>query len=140
MSGTKSDSGGASGKVRDLGLHLLDRQVEGPDGAAVGNVDDLELTVPDDGSPPYVTAILTGPQGLASRLGGRLGGWLLWWCDLLGPPGSDQPGRIGIELVTDIGSSITVARTRRELGVHANEERADHYVIERIPGARHASK
>ena len=131
---------GRSGRRRDLALHLLDRQVQDQDGKAVSNVDDLELTVPDDGSPPYVSAILCGPQALAPRLGGLLGRWLQFWSEVLTREKTDLPGRIGMELVTDIGSAVTVARTRSELGVHRNEDRARAYLVDRIPGARHESK
>ena len=129
-----------AGRVRDLGLHLLDRQVVDTDGKAVGNVDDVELLVPDDGSPPYVVAILTGPQALGPRLGGLLGRWLVFLAHALARDRGDEPGRIGWELVTDVGSGITVARSRSELGVHANEDRAREYVVDRIPGARDARK
>ncbi|MGZ6825660.1 MAG: hypothetical protein ACXVGH_02625 [Mycobacteriales bacterium] len=127
-----------SGRVRDLALHLLDRQVVDPEGHAVGNVDDVELLVPEDGSPPYVVALLTGPQALGPRLGGLLGGWVVFWSHALSRGSGREPGRIGMELVTDLGSQVTVARTRAELGVHANEDRARDYLVARLPGARDA--
>lgn len=127
-----------SGRVRDLALHLLDRQVLDTEGRAVGNVDDVELLVPDDGSPPYVVALLTGPQALGPRLGGLLGSWVVFWSHALARGSDDRAGRIGAELITDIGSHIKVARSRAELGVHENEDRAREYLIGRIPGARDA--
>jgi hypothetical protein len=127
-----------SGRVRDLALHLLDRQVVDTDGRAVGKVDDVELLVPEDGSPPYVVALLTGPQALGPRIGGVMGAWLTFLAHSLSRSSDDQPGRIGVELVTDYGSSITVSRSRSDLGVHANEDRARRYVVERLPGARDA--
>ncbi len=127
-----------SGRRRDLGLHLLDRQVVDPDGKAVGNVDDVELLVPEDGSAPYVVALLTGPQALGPRLGGRLGSWVVFWAHALSRRSDDAPGRIGMELLTDLGAQVTVARSRAELGVHANEDRARDYLVDRIPGARGA--
>lgn len=129
-----------TGRVRDLALHLLDRQVVDTDGRAVCKVDDLEFTVPDDGSAPYVSAILCGPAALGPRLGGLLGHWLVASTHGLGRSENDRLGRIGMELVTDIGTAITVGRSRRELGVHENEDRAREYLVERIPGARHESK
>jgi hypothetical protein len=129
-----------SGRVRDLALHLLDRQVVDAEGKAVGNVDDVELYVPDDGSPPYVVALLTGPQALGPRLGGVLGRWLVFWSQSIARSSDQEPGRIGAELITDIGAQLKVARSRRELGVHENEDRAREYLIDRIPGARHAGK
>jgi sporulation protein YlmC with PRC-barrel domain len=125
-----------SGRVRDLGLHLLDRQVLDTQQRAVGKVDDVELTVPEDGSPPYVS----GPAAHGPRLGGLLGRWLVAAAEALGRSDAERLGRIGMELVTDIGTTITVSRSRRELGVHENEDRVREYLVERIPGAGHASK
>lgn len=129
-----------TGRVRDLALHLLDRQVVDTDGRAVCKVDDVEFTVPEDGSAPYVSAILSGPAALGPRLGGLLGTWLVASTHALGRSQNDRLGRIGMELVTDIGTAITVARSRRDLGVHENEDRARNYLIDRIPGASHESK
>lgn len=125
---------------RDLCLHLLDRQVQDPEGNNVCNVDDLELTVPDDGGPPYVSAILCGPQALAPRVGGQLGRWLLFWSHALSRTSDDQPERIPIDLVSGIGSAVTITRTRRGLGIQRNEDRVREYLVERLPGARHESK
>jgi sporulation protein YlmC with PRC-barrel domain len=129
-----------TGRVRDLGLHLLDRQVVDTEGQAVGKVDDVELVVPDDGTPPYVVAFLTGPQALGPRLGGVLGEWLVFVSHALARHSDDLPGRIGAELITDIGSRITVAHSRAELQVHENEDRAREYLISRLPGARRARR
>jgi hypothetical protein len=129
-----------SGRTRDLALHLLDRQVVDTAGRAVGNVDDVELAVPEDGSPPYVVALLTGPQALGPRLGGLLGRWVVFLSQSIARGSHDQPGRIGAELITNLGAQITVARSRQELGVHANEDRVRTYLIDRIPGARDAGK
>lgn len=129
-----------AGRERDLGLHVLDRQVVDTDGAAVCKVDDVELTVPEDGSPPYVSAILCGPQALGPRIGGLLGRWMLFWSEALAREPTGEPGRIGMELVTDLDTQITVARSRAELGVHRNEDRAREYVVDRLPGAGHAGK
>ena len=129
-----------TGKVRDLGLHLLDRQVVDTDGRAVCKVDDLEITVPEDGTAPYISAILCGPAALGPRLGGLLGRWLVASSHALGRSTESRLGRIGMELVTDIDTALTVARSRAELGVHENEDRARDYIVDRIPGARHEGK
>jgi sporulation protein YlmC with PRC-barrel domain len=124
----------STGRRRDLALHLLDRQIVDTDGAAVGNVDDVEIS--DDG---YVTALLVGPQALAPRLGGLLGQWLAFLSEGIGRSSTGEPTRIGVDLVTDYGgASITVARSRAQLGAHRNEDRAREYLIGRIPGADHA--
>ena len=117
-----------TGRQRDLALHLLDRQVVDTRGRAVGNVDDVVLLVPDDGSPPYVVALLTGPGALGPRLGGALGRWVTRL--------SRTPGRIGMELLVDLGSAVTVSRSRRELGVHEAEDWAREHLVDHIPGAR----
>ncbi|MCW2599284.1 MAG: hypothetical protein JWM02_1113 [Frankiales bacterium] len=122
-----------TGRRRDLALHLLDRQIIDTDGDAVGNVDDVEIS--EEG---YVTALLVGPQALAPRLGGLLGQWLAFLSEGISRSSTAEPTRIGIDLVTDYGSAITVARSRAELGAHRNEDRARDYFIGRIPGADHA--
>ena len=129
-----------SGRVRDLALHLLDRQVLDTQGREVCKIDDLELTVPEDGSPPYVTAILCGPDALGRRIGGILGGWIVFWARTLSKGRAAPVDRIGMDLLTDLGSAVTVARGREQLGVQRAEDWVRHFVIDRIPGARHASK
>ncbi|HTL24467.1 MAG TPA: PRC-barrel domain-containing protein [Mycobacteriales bacterium] len=118
-----------AGRVLDLALHLLDRQIIDTDGNPVGNVDDVEI---DESG--YVEALLVGPQAVAGRLGGRLGEWLAFWTRVL--QGGTEPTRIPVDLLTDLGSHITVARSRTELGAHRNEDRAREYLIGRIPGGR----
>lgn len=124
----------------DLAVHLLDHQVVDQDTGMVCNVDDVEFTVPDDGSPPYITALLSGPGALGPRLDGQLGRWTLATFRLLGVRHDNEPDRIPYELVVDIGSAVTVARTRAELGVGAFEDRVREYLVERVPGAQHASE
>jgi hypothetical protein len=126
-------------RVLDLTLHLLDRQLVDPEGGLIGNVDDVEFQVPNDGSPPYVTELLTGPAALGPRLGGLLGRWWVTTYQLLGHRHDTEPDRIPYELITDIGSAVKLARTRAELGVHPGEDRAREYFVDRIPGARHES-
>jgi hypothetical protein len=128
-----------TGRTLDLSLHLLDRQVVDTDGGMVCNVDDVELTVPDGGGAPYVSAILCGPGALGPRVGGLLGRWMVAAHRHLGRYRTDEPDRIGFDLVTDIGSSITVARTRAELGIALGEELIHDYLVDRLPGAGHAS-
>ena len=123
----------STGRVIDLGLHLLDRQIVDTDGQPVGNVDDVVIS--DDG---YVVAMEVGPQALAARLGGALGRWLAFWSHALSRSSTDRPGRIGMELVTDLGTAVTVARSRRDLGVQRNEDRVRELFIGRIPGADHS--
>jgi sporulation protein YlmC with PRC-barrel domain len=122
-----------TGRVRDLTLHLLDRQIVDTAGDPVGNVDDVEID--EEG---YVTALLVGTQALAGRLGGLLGELLLFLSEGLSRSSTSEPTRIGMELVTDFGTVVTVARSRQELGAHRNEDRAREYLIGRLPGADRA--
>ena len=118
-----------AGRVLDLALHLLDRQIVDTDDKPVGNVDDVEIS--EDG---YVVALLVGPQAVAGRLGGRLGEWLAFWTRVLS--GGTEPTRIPVDLLTDLSSHVTVARSRSALGAHRNEDRAREYLVGRIPGGR----
>jgi hypothetical protein len=116
----------------DAGLHLFDRQLVDKDGRLSGKVDDLELTFPDDGSAPVVTAILAGPGALAHRMAGRTGRWIesVRWrlARLSGPP------RIAFGVVRKIGAQVELAVSRDELDVTTSERWATR-IVERIPGA-----
>src|SRR3954470_1901927 len=100
----------------DLRLRLLDRQVVDRDGGMICKVDDVELTVADDGG-YVVTALLAGPLALGPRLPGRLGrgtGALARrWSDEPEP----APRRIPFERVTELGSAVVVDRSRNQLGI-----------------------
>ena len=126
-------------RVLDLTLHLLDRQVVDSDDGLVCNVDDVEFEVPGDGTAPYISNLLTGPAALGPRLGGLLGRWWVSAYQLLGHRHDKEPDRIPFQVVTDIGSAVTVTKTRAELGIHPGEDRAREYLVERLPGAGHAS-
>ena len=126
-------------RVLDLTLHLLDRQVIDTDGGLVCNVDDVDFVGPDDGSAPYISDLLTGPAALGPRLGGLLGRWWVSAYQLLGQRHDREPDRIPFRVVTDIGSAVTVSKTRSELGVHPGEDRAREYLVDRLPGASHES-
>jgi sporulation protein YlmC with PRC-barrel domain len=129
----------ADGRQLDLHLHLLDRQVQDPDGRLICKVDDLEFELDDSGR-PFVTAILTGPRALGPRLGGRLGRWMAAIAGRLATEEQSGVPRIDFAQVTEIGSAITVARTRDELAVAPLEDWLDHHVIARIPGSGHESQ
>jgi hypothetical protein len=124
------------GRVLDAGLSMLDRQVVGRKGRMAGNVDDIELTSPDEpGGPLVVTAILQGPLALGPRLGGRLG---VWWTAIarrLHPAEDPQPCRIPFALVSDISTVVTVAADADELEVARLEHWVRDHFIAKIPGA-----
>jgi sporulation protein YlmC with PRC-barrel domain len=129
----------AHARVLDLHLHLLDRQVIGPDGGFICKIDDLDMEIDETGR-PYITAILLGPRALGPVLGGRPGRWVKAIAQRLAQGQNEQPLRIDFALVTDIGSAITVTRTRNELNVTPLEGWIDTHIISRIPGSGHESK
>lgn len=117
-----------------LGLQLLDRQIVDREGRLAGKVDDVELTTPDEGGPPIVTALVSGRGALARRLGGRVGRLAAAVSRRLDPHQGD-PGRIPIRDVADIGNHVTVGRDADELTVYTAERAVRDGIISRIPGA-----
>lgn len=118
------------GQVLDAHLHVLDRQVLDRDGVPVTTADDLELDgielgrpIEPGAPPPFVSAILTGPD-LATRIfGGR-------------PPVSRRiviPWR----LVTDVGTTIRLGVSGESLDATWVERWVSDHIIGRIPGGRH---
>jgi sporulation protein YlmC with PRC-barrel domain len=117
-----------------LGLQLLDRQIVDREGRLAGKVDDVELTTPEEGGPPIVTALVSGRGALARRLGGRAGRLAAALSSRLDPQQGD-PGRIPIRDVSDIGNHVTVGRDADELTVYTAERAVRDGIIGRIPGA-----
>jgi hypothetical protein len=122
-------------RVIDAGLNLLDRQILDKDGMMAGNVDDLELTVPSDGGPPVITAILAGPGALARRLGTHVGRWLENVHSRLHPSEQPGPARIAFGVVTRIAEHVELAVSRGDLDVSRFEKWARDNIIGKIPGA-----
>jgi hypothetical protein len=92
----------------DAVLHLLDRQVVDVEDLLVCKVDDVELTVFDDGV-LGVTGLLAGPAALVPRLGdGGFGRRLRDFWHRLGvaPVDHDDPYRIDLQLVERLGSGV----------------------------------
>ncbi|HET7483396.1 MAG TPA: hypothetical protein VFK89_11100 [Actinomycetota bacterium] len=115
----------------DLGLDLLDRLILDSTGEPCGRVDDLELELRDD--VPVVTAILTNPGALATRLGGRVGSVIahLWrrFHDL----GDPRPIRIPWDLVVRVDFAVHIAVERHEFGLTRSEEWA-RTLLDKVPG------
>jgi hypothetical protein len=128
-----------TGRRLDVHLRLLDRQVVDRDGQLVCKVDDLELELTERGE-PYISAILVGPRALGPRLGGRLGRWVTSIADRLAADRGAGPLRISFGVVEDISEEIRLSLRREELDVEPLERWVDRYVIDRIPGSRHASE
>jgi sporulation protein YlmC with PRC-barrel domain len=98
----------------DAVLHLLDRQVVDVDGRLVCKVDDVELTVFDDGV-LGVTGLLSGPAALVPRFGHQgLARRLHDYYRQLGGPqlDHDDPYRIDLELVDRLGSGVELSVPR----------------------------
>ena len=95
----------------DAVLHLLDRQVIDADDLLVCKVDDVELTVFDDGV-LGVTGLLVGPAALVPRYADERFGRLLhdFWRRLgTTQADRDDPYRIDLELVEKLGSAVELS-------------------------------
>ena len=118
-----------------VGLHLLDRQLVDCNGELAGKVDDLEFD--DDGN---VIAILSGPGALAGRVGGRAGAWIGALHRRLHEEHDPEPARVPVEHVARIAEIVELNEARRDLASDASERWARDIVIDKIPGASHASE
>lgn len=100
----------------DASLHLLDRQVVDVDGKLVCNVDDLELTATSE-TDLAVTGLLVGGAALWPRLSGSDGGWMRqMWLNLgIQYAGRDVPAYLGLDVVEEIGSAVTLSAAREGL-------------------------
>jgi hypothetical protein len=124
------------GRVFDLNLHLLDRQVVDREGQFVCKVDDLELERGADGA-VYVSKILIGPRALGPRLGGSIGVWVRSIAERL----STGPiPAVDFAVVEDIGSAVKLSASRDDLAVEPLEEWVRDHIVARVPGSRHASE
>jgi sporulation protein YlmC with PRC-barrel domain len=127
-----------AGRVMDVGLELLDRQILDPDGRMAGNVDDLELRFPEgiDGSgPPSISALLAGPGALARRLGSTLGRWVAASHERLQDRHLEGPARIPFGVVTEVGQAVRVGVPFDRLPTAAFEGWVRTRIIDRIPGS-----
>jgi sporulation protein YlmC with PRC-barrel domain len=124
-----------AGRTLEAALQLLDRQLVDADGRLAGKVDDLELTFPDGGGPPLVTAILAGPGALSRRVGGRLGAWLEAVANRLRDGDDRQPARVPFSAVTEIGSAIKLRVAKAELETDRLEAWTRDRIIGKLPGA-----
>jgi sporulation protein YlmC with PRC-barrel domain len=124
-----------AGRVLEAALQLLDRQLLDRHGRLAGKVDDLELTFPEGGGPPQVTAILAGPGALSRRLGGRFGAWLEAVANRLRDGDDDHPARVPFAVVKQIGSAIDLHVAKAELETDRLEAWARDRIIGKLPGA-----
>ncbi len=127
-----------AGRVLHPALALLDRQLVDREGRLCGKVDDVELTEPDAAGQRYVAAILSGPGALATRLGHpKLGGWLRRQVAFDFPTDRDDPVRIPIAHVADIGNHVTLSLDASEVATAAGERWVRDHIISHIPGSAH---
>jgi sporulation protein YlmC with PRC-barrel domain len=119
----------------DLGDSLLDRQIVGEDGTVVGKVDDLDLRA-DDGT-FIVDALLVGPEALADRVNGPIG-------KLLRRIGrgfrTEAPQRIPMTAIRQVEPTIVVTTAIAHATRSPSEDWLQRTIIDRIPGAGHASR
>lgn len=117
-------------------IDLLDNQLVDADELPVGRVDDIELEVADDGSPPKVIALLTGSQALGERLGGAIGAAMAAVSARLRRAGAPQgPTRLDPRLLTQLEPMLKLRVPLSELEDLAGLERwLASKVIGRVPG------
>ncbi|NUR79776.1 MAG: hypothetical protein HOQ21_04935 [Dermatophilaceae bacterium] len=131
-------SAGARTETHDVVLRLLDHQLVAPDGALLGNVDDVELV--EHGTRWLVTGLMVGPAALSQRMPGRLGDWLYAVWRRLHPAEHPTPVVVPIEHVLRFDSAVHVD----EPAAHALtltfglELWLRKHVVGRLPGAREA--
>jgi sporulation protein YlmC with PRC-barrel domain len=122
-------------RICDANDLLLDRLILDRDGQSVGMVDDVELTEPDDGGAPIITAILCGPTALGPRIGGHIGTWWLAIGRRLRPLDDPYPVRIPFDDVVALNRrELTVRRSGPDIGTWRLREWVYDKVISRIPG------
>jgi hypothetical protein len=126
-----------AGRVFDAKLHLLDRQVVDSSGGLVCKVDDLEISLDENGW-PYVSGILVGPGALGPRIGGWLGKLMVAVQRRLHGGEDPPPPRIDFGVVTDIGITVTIGIRAGQTGVQGLEDWMRENVIGRLPGASDA--
>jgi len=108
----------------DAVLHLLDRQVVGADGLMVCKVDDVELTVFEDGV-LGVSGLLVGSAALVPRYGDDGFGRLLhdYWRRLGRTEADrDDPYRIDLEVVDHLDSAVKLKVGREGALVRLGQE------------------
>jgi hypothetical protein len=122
-------------------LELLDRQLVDGDGLLAGKVDDVEFVVDDDPDAlPRVDALLSGLGALASHIGGDVGRWLAAIERRLATLRDRAPSRIDFAQVTSIEAAIGLAADREELDNNRAERWVRDVIVDKIPGAGHATE
>ncbi|MFC4376145.1 hypothetical protein ACFO5K_18775 [Nocardia halotolerans] len=115
----------------DVDAELLDRQVMGPDGAAVGKVDDLTLVRAEDGT-LEIGDLVIGAAALLGQLP-ALARWPLRWC--LDLTGSTEPRHVPIDEVREVNSAVEITAAAQQRAESPAGRRVRDRLIARIPGA-----
>jgi sporulation protein YlmC with PRC-barrel domain len=121
-----------------IGFELLDRQIVDLAGESIGKVDDVELAMVD--GVPHVAALLSGPQALGRRLGGRLGRWVSGVAGRVHPAENPDPLRIPWDLVASHDSAVKLTVRRELLAEPLLEQWLRDHVVGRIPGSSDAGE
>jgi hypothetical protein len=122
-------------RVCDANDLLLDRLILDCDGLPMGMVDDLELTEPEEGGAPVITAILCGPTALGPRIGGHIGTWWLAIGRRLRPLDNPYPVRIPFDDVVALDRrQLTVSRSGMDYDTSRLREWVYDKLVSRIPG------
>jgi hypothetical protein len=129
----------SEGRVIDVHMDLLDKQVIDSEGRMCGKVDDVELTREADGT-TLVTALLIGPIALAPRFGGRFETWLISLARHAAGDLERPPHRIGMAHVIEIDSAIKLDVSSSDLDLSLGDQWVAERIIGRLPGADHASE
>jgi sporulation protein YlmC with PRC-barrel domain len=119
----------------DAYYELLDRQIVDRDGRMVGKVDDLEVEQRADGT-IVVTGLLTGPAALGPRIGGALGSIATASWSRLSGRAPDDPRRVDIGQVTELGTVVRLDIARESTDVDGFETWMRDRIISALPGAR----
>lgn len=123
-------------RTLDLALRVVDHQLVGPDGALLGNVDNLVLQ--EHEGRLLVTGLVTGPAGWGPRLPGSLGRWVVAVWRRLRRDADPRPTALPLSAVTRIESAVEVGRHGQQVlaGAMGLEHWLQTYVVSRIPGAK----
>ncbi len=135
MTPPRASDHAASGSSFDVGLSLLDRQLVGSKDELLSKVDNAVVeTVSGELA---VTALVSGPAGLAPRFGGRVEVWMDAIWTRLRPETAPRPVLIPMAHVVHLGSAITLDDVAQQaVADGAQLERwLRRYLIGRIPGA-----
>ena len=108
----------------DLVRDLLDHELVDAEGVPCGMVDDVQLSLGDDGV--AVTALLCGPAVAAERLPA-------WLRILARACGAQRRARVPIEDIDSVAEVVTLKRRAPELGLGVAERRVARW-LGRIAG------